>query len=357
MAVALMALFVASVVMWIAAGAQAQSQARLPIGSVVATNARTDLLEQPVEGSAVSSELSVNVRGIVLGGPFNDGWYWLNFNGKRGYASGKTLTLIDEKYTPVPEGTPTPTKVTTRIPTDTPRPVPSKTIAPITPTATATLAPPTPAPTVDATLGNYTGLMLGEMSSGGNVRSAPGTEKSRIKSWPAGRRVLLYQAAKDGKGDTWYRVSEPPEEPMYVHTSLIRKLEPVVFEGPKYKGRWINVNIGQQIVTAYEGGKPVKITLASTGKGDNQTELGVWKIYWRLPKQDMKGGNLASGDFYELKDVPYPQYFHTSGEGFHGTYWHDDFGHKRSHGCVNLSTPMSEWLYGWASIGTIVYVH
>jgi len=41
----------------------------------------------------------------------------------------------------------------------------------------------------------------------------------------------------------------------------------------------------------------------------------------------------------------------------HGTYWHDDFGRPHSHGCVNLSTPMSEWFYGFANLGTIVYVH
>ncbi len=144
---------------------------------------------------------------------------------------------------------------------------------------------------------------------------------------------------------------------MYVHSSLIKKLEPVIFEGPKYKGRWVNVNLSQQITTAYENGKPVKVTLCSTGKGENATTLGVWEIYWRLPKQDMKGGNLASGDYYSLKDVPFPQYFHTSGEALHGTYWHDDFGHPHSHGCVNLSTPISEWFYGWDKIGTIVYVH
>jgi lipoprotein-anchoring transpeptidase ErfK/SrfK len=71
----------------------------------------------------------------------------------------------------------------------------------------------------------------------------------------------------------------------------------------------------------------------------------------------MKGGSLAAGDYYFLKDVPYPQYFHNSGEGLHGTYWHDDFGRPHSHGCVNLSTPMSEWFYKWANVGMTVWVH
>jgi hypothetical protein len=343
--IALMAFLVAAIVGWGASGVEAQSQAqsKLPLGSPVATTAKTGLLEQPATGSAVTSSLAVNARGIVLGGPFNDGWYWLNFSGKKGYILGKSLVLVDDKYTPVTEGTAVPTATATPQPTST---------AP-----TATPAPATSMPSSDPLLGNYAGLWLGELSSAANVRTAAGTDKPRLKGWPAGRRVLLYQTVQDSKGDDWYRVSEPPEEPMYVHASLIKKLEPVVFEGAKFKGRWINVNVSQQITTAYENGKPVKVTLCSTGKGDNATTLGVWKIYWRLPKQDMDGGNLASGDYYSLKDVPYPQYFHTSGEGLHGTYWHDDFGRVHSHGCVNLSTPMSEWLYGWASIGTVVYVH
>ena len=48
---------------------------------------------------------------------------------------------------------------------------------------------------------------------------------------------------------------------------------------------------------------------------------------------------------------------HCAWEVTHGTFWHDNFGRPMSHGCVNLSTPMSEWLYGWARIGTIVWVH
>ena len=207
------------------------------------------------------------------------------------------------------------------------------------------------------TQGAYAGLWIGEMSNGGNVRTGAGIDRPRLKSWGAGRRVLLYQAVKDSKGGTWYRVSEPPEPPMYVHSSLIRRVAAVKFETARFRGRWVNINVTQQVVTAYEGGVPVKVTLASTGTAKNPSELGIWKIYYRLPKQDMDGGSLAAGDYYNLKDVPYVQYFHNSGEGLHGTYWHDNFGRPMSRGCINLSIPMSEWFYGWANIGTNVYVH
>jgi hypothetical protein len=220
-----------------------------------------------------------------------------------------------------------------------------------------TQATPTPDYTVPTVPGDYTGLWLGEMAVAGNVRSGPGLDKPIMKGWWAGRRVLLYESATDAKGGIWYRVSDPPEDPMWVHSSLIRRVAPVLFEPARFRGHWVNVNLTQQVVTAYENGVPVKVTLASTGKAKTPTEIGTWKIYWRLPKQTMEGGNLASGDYYKLKDVPFPQYFHLSGESLHGTFWHDNFGRPMSHGCVNLSTPIAGWFYGWANIGTVVYVH
>ncbi|MEA2573057.1 MAG: hypothetical protein QOH93_355 [Chloroflexia bacterium] len=205
--------------------------------------------------------------------------------------------------------------------------------------------------------GSYGGLWIGEMSGGGNVRSGPSVQRPRIKSWGAGRRVLLYEGVTDASGGLWYRVSETPEQPMYVHSSLVRRLAAVKFEPGKFMGKWVNVNLSQQVVTAYDGSTPLRVTLASTGTRLHPTEVGVWKIFYKLLKQDMDGGSKEKGDYYNLKDVPYPQYFHTSGEGLHGTYWHDDFGRPHSHGCVNLSIPMAEWFYKWDNIGTTVWSH
>ena len=320
-----------TVTQWVGS-VQAQEQ-RLALSSAAATISSAPLREQPASDGAVITTMPVNARSIVMGGPFNDNWYWLDYNGMRGYTPGRFLVTVDERYTPIPLTTPAAGSTAG-------------------PQATAT-----PDNTIPSTAGSYAGLWIGEMAIGGNVRVGPGLDQKIMKGWWAGRRLILYQAVNDTKGDVWYRVSDPPEAPMYVHSSLVRKVMPVKYEGARYKGRWININISQQVVTAYEDGVPVKVTLTSTGTAKNPTELGVWKIYYRLPKQDMKGGSLAAEDYYFLKDVPYPQYFHTSGEGLHGTYWHDDFGRPRSHGCVNLSTPMSEWFYGWAKVGTIVYVH
>lgn len=334
----------------------AQQGQQFALNSVVAATTGIGLRDQPSPSMGqIVVTMPVNAQAIVVGGPFNGGWYWLEYNGAKAYANGQYLTQVDEHYTPVPLATPSPTSVPVRA-SDTPilrvtattPPAPQ----PTTPSAVPTVSIPTPSQP-----GKYNGLWLGELTIGGNVRVGPGLDQRVLKSWGAGRRVLLYQAVTDSTGGVWYRVSEPPEPPMYVHSSLIAKVAPVKFEQARYPGRWVNVNITQQVVTAYEGGTPVMVTLASTGIAKYPTELGVWKIYWRLPSQEMKGGSKAAGDYYDLPNVPWVQYFQSSGEALHGTYWHDNFGRPMSHGCVNLSIPIAQWFYGWANIGTIVYVH
>lgn len=214
---------------------------------------------------------------------------------------------------------------------------------------------PQPVAPVVQPAGKYSGLMIAELTRTAPVLSAPGGK--RVKSWWAGRRVLLYQKVADAKGGQWYRVSEAPEASMYVSASSIRMVAPVKFEGGLYTGKWVNVNVSQQVVTAYEYGVPVLVTLASTGTAKNPTNLGVQRLLWRFPSREMIGGSKETGDYYDLKNVPWPQYFNNTGEALHGTYWHDDFGRPHSHGCVNLSTPIAGWFYGWANLGTVVYVH
>jgi lipoprotein-anchoring transpeptidase ErfK/SrfK len=120
---------------------------------------------------------------------------------------------------------------------------------------------------------------------------------------------------------------------------------------PITKGeRWIDVNLTQQRVYAYQGKTVVNSFLASTGTWQYPTVTGQYYIYIKLRYADMAGPG------YYLPDVPYTMYFYR-GYGLHGTYWHHNFGTPMSHGCVNLSIPDAEWLYNWASVGTLVNVH
>ena len=114
--------------------------------------------------------------------------------------------------------------------------------------------------------------------------------------------------------------------------------------------RWIDVNLSQQMVYAYEGDVIVNSFVVSTGTAQTPTVTGKYKIWIKLKSTTM------SGPGYYLTNVPYAMYFYK-GYGLHGTYWHNNFGTPMSHGCVNLSIPDAEWLYNFAYEGTVVNVH
>jgi lipoprotein-anchoring transpeptidase ErfK/SrfK len=114
--------------------------------------------------------------------------------------------------------------------------------------------------------------------------------------------------------------------------------------------RWIDVDLSTQMLYAYEGNTVVNSFLVSTGVSAHPTVTGKFHIYVKYLY------TLMHGDGYYLPNVPYTMYFYKS-YGIHGTYWHHNFGQRMSHGCVNMYTPDAEWLYYWASVGTLVNVH
>lgn len=117
-----------------------------------------------------------------------------------------------------------------------------------------------------------------------------------------------------------------------------------------YGERWIDVNLSQQVVYAYEGETLMNSFIVSTGTWQTPTVTGTYKIWIKLRSTTMTGPG------YYLTNVPYTMYFYK-GYGLHGTYWHNNFGVPMSHGCVNLTTWDAEWLYNFASVGTTVNVH
>jgi hypothetical protein len=114
--------------------------------------------------------------------------------------------------------------------------------------------------------------------------------------------------------------------------------------------RWIDIDLSQQTLFAYEGDTLVASFLVSTGVWQYPTVTGRFHIYVKYLYTDMAGVG------YYLPNVPYTMYFYK-GYGIHGTYWHHNFGHPMSHGCVNMYTPDAEWMFNFASVGTLVNVH
>jgi len=59
------------------------------------------------------------------------------------------------------------------------------------------------------------------------------------------------------------------------------------------------------------------------------------------------GGPEPAGDIFDLPGIPWNTFFAMSGTAIHGTYWHNDFGIRRSHGCINVSCEAARWVYRW----------
>lgn len=201
-------------------------------------------------------------------------------------AAASAVAQITPTATPLPTATHTPPPTPTLPPTSTPLP---------SPTATSTPQPPTPEPTATAT-------------------PEPPT------STP---------------------VPTPTEAP-YVPPPA----NPTGGTGEK----WIDVDLTNQRLVAYEGDTAVYWVTVSTGLADTPTVTGQYRTYVKYEAQTMFGPG------YYLPDVPYVMYFYL-GYAIHGTYWHNNFGRPMSHGCVNTPTPDAKWLFDWAPVGTLVNVH
>ena len=116
--------------------------------------------------------------------------------------------------------------------------------------------------------------------------------------------------------------------------------------------RWIDVSLGKQLLVAYEGTRPVYVTLVSTGrKGTKEepydTPTGRWRIYSKHVSTTMDGNSASDGN-YSIQDVPWTMFFHGS-YALHGAFWHRGFGAVRSHGCVNLGPSDARWLFQWTT--------
>lgn len=120
--------------------------------------------------------------------------------------------------------------------------------------------------------------------------------------------------------------------------------------------KWIEVNLTQQSLTAYEEATPVRNFLISSGVPGHETVTGVFHIYVKYASQRMVGGSKAAGDYYDLPNVPWVNYFYQD-YALHGAYWHHNWGHTMSHGCVNEPDDQAKWIYDWAPIGTTVVIH
>jgi hypothetical protein len=109
---------------------------------------------------------------------------------------------------------------------------------------------------------------------------------------------------------------------------------------------WVEVDLFEQTFAAYEGDRMVYAGLVSSGLDRFPTNEGIFQVYARNREWLMYGGDVGD-DYYYLQDVPHTMFFDDD-IALHGAYWHNDFGAKRSHGCVNMLPRDAEWIWYWS---------
>ena len=256
------------------------------------------------------------------------------------------------------------------------QPAPTVVIPSPTVTRSAPIATPLPStPVSPTTLTTVTTIVTPSLAvadgSRVNVRSGPGTDYPVMGLLDSGARAQVV-----GRYGDWWQIeyngapawvagwvvttssvdNVPQVEVPLVPTPLLQApASPTPIPAPAApeeirEARWIDIDLSQQLLTAYEDHTPVRTTLVSTGLTSTPTPEGQFRIWVKFRYDDMEGPG------YYLADVPYVMYFHK-GYGLHGVFWHANFGHPMSHGCVNLPTPEAEWLFNWADVGTLVNIH
>jgi hypothetical protein len=151
----------------------------------------------------------------------------------------------------------------------------------------------------------------------------------------------------------WYEIYDSEIEksvfvPYYnmrlVPNEELSLLSPEVPESEKL----IHVDLTTQLVTAFEGDALVFSSRCSSGGKGTRTPTGNFQTYHKAPSVHMNNQDEDTKHHYDLPGVPWCSFFTGYGNAFHGTYWHNDYGRPRSHGCVNLPSEDAKWLYRWS---------
>ena len=192
------------------------------------------------------------------------------------------------------------------------------------------------------------------------MRSKPDEKAAQLYRLYYGSVHLVIARLEDALGRSWYQLrdDQQPRRAEYVRAESLRPIRPEEMSSisPNVEDKKIEVSIKDQRVYAYENGSLVFSTQCATGatftvegvgRVDFTTPYGEHSVVRKRPSRHM-AGFAGRSDEYDLPGVPFCTYFTTAGAAIHGAYWHNDYGHPRSHGCVNVTADAALWVYRWS---------
>jgi len=155
--------------------------------------------------------------------------------------------------------------------------------------------------------------------------------------------VEVYDAVEGENGWLWYEIGDE-RWIRQTHVSLVNLTEPPAEVGAgEY---WTQIDLFEQTFAAYQGKRMVFASLISSGLNQWPTHEGIFQVWDRFTVTKMSGAE-GEVDYYFIEDVPHTMFFDYD-IALHGAYWHDRFGYKHSHGCVNMPPLAAEWVFNWS---------
>ncbi|HOU12057.1 MAG TPA: L,D-transpeptidase [Anaerolineae bacterium] len=197
-----------------------------------------------------------------------------------------------------------------------------------------------------------------------DARVEPSAQAAKKYRFYGSTMFHVIEATTDAEGTGWYKVNDdyPPKVVGNFQWVLARDVRrfPRVEMAPIHPfvgNKRIVVDLEAQSLTCFEGDTVVFQTLVASGLGGGlATPTGEhWVLLKQasrhmsnVPYEGMKEEDRpAPGDIFDLPGVPWNTFFDMAGTAIHGAYWHNDFGVRRSHGCLNVSCEAARWIYRW----------
>jgi lipoprotein-anchoring transpeptidase ErfK/SrfK len=180
-----------------------------------------------------------------------------------------------------------------------------------------------------------------------DARNAPSPDAYRVYRLRYSSAYRIVESMWGADHHLWYRLRDnlAPGRPQYVPAEHVRPIYPEDLKpiSADVQEKRIEISLADQLLIAFENDEPVFNTHISGGTGgDRATPRGRHNTEFKAASRHM------TGDDFDLPGVPFDSYF-WGGVAIHGTYWHNDYGRPRSHGCVNVPSDAAKWIYRWTT--------
>ena len=191
-------------------------------------------------------------------------------------------------------------------------------------------------------------------ASGVTVRKGAGITSDKTGTLSSAERVKVLEEVFGewvGNNNLWYKIDGGKYAGNYVFSDYVTPmLQPqaprdfTIPEGVNQGDNWLDVNLTQKVLTLFAYDKPLFATYISPGRKGNETQTGIYRIWYKLKKTDMRGGPPLHSYYYHLTDIPWTMFYNYD-YAIHGTYWHDKFGMPQSAGCTNMTQGDAKYIF------------